>query len=42
MHSDGFKEAICQHGIGHHKGIHGCDGCCKSCPKEIWSQVTED
>ena len=29
MHSRGFIEAICEHGIGHHKGVHGCDGCCK-------------
>lgn len=35
-------EAICPHGIGHHKGIHGCDGCCKDAPAELWSQVTED
>jgi hypothetical protein len=26
MHDAGFTELICPHGIGHHKGIHGCDG----------------
>lgn len=42
MHESPFKEAICPHGIGHHKGIHGCDGCCKDVPKEIWKQVSKD
>lgn len=42
MHSKGFIEAICSHGVGHHNGIHGCDGCCEHCPKDIWSQVSED
>jgi hypothetical protein len=28
MHRGSFAEAICPHGVGHHKGIHGCDGCC--------------
>lgn len=36
------NEAICPHGIGHHKGIHGCDGCCQKCPKKIWDKVTDD
>ena len=35
-------EAICAHGTGHHKGVHGCDGCCKYAPKELWDKVTED
>lgn len=42
MHARGFIEAVCAHGIGHHKGVHGCDGCCKDVPKEIWDKVTED
>lgn len=42
MHAKGFTEAICEHGIGHHKGIHGCDGCCATWPKEISKQVTRD
>ncbi len=21
-------EWVCDHGIGHHRGVHGCDGCC--------------
>lgn len=42
IHGAGFTEAICEHGIGHHKGVHGCDGCCETCPESIWSQVTED
>jgi hypothetical protein len=23
-----LTEWICPHGVGHHRGIHGCDGCC--------------
>lgn len=42
LHDPGFVEAICPHGIGHHKGVHGCDGCCKSAPRDIWEKVTED
>jgi len=42
MHPGLFKEAICPHGIGHHKGVHGCDGCCKDMPKEILDKVSED
>ena len=30
------------HGVGHHKGVHGCDGCCANAPKAIWDEVTED
>lgn len=26
-------EWICPHGIGHHMGVHGCDGCCANEPK---------
>jgi len=25
----GIWEDTCPHGIGHDKGVHGCDGCCK-------------
>lgn len=42
MHTRGFTEAICEHSVGHHKGIHGCDGCCATWPKEISKQVTKD
>lgn len=42
MHKNPFYEAICSHGIGHHKGVHGCDGCCADAPEEIWNKVTED
>ena len=35
-------EAVCKHSVGHHKGIHGCDGCCENVPEDIWSKVTED
>ncbi len=42
MYAAGFIEAICPHGIGHHKGVHGCDGCCKNPPKEMWDKVTQD
>lgn len=42
MHSPSFVEAICVHGVGHHKGIHGCDGCCADWPKEVSDRVTED
>lgn len=40
MHASGFVEAICAHGIGHHNGVHGCDGCCANMPEEIKSQIT--
>ncbi len=42
MHSGIFVEAICTHGIGHHNGVHGCDGCCADAPDEIWDKVTVD
>lgn len=42
MHDPGFVEAICPHGLGHHKGVHGCDGCCAAVPKEMWERVSED
>lgn len=48
IHARGFTEAICEHGVGHHKGIHGCHMgkddkmCCMSCPKELWDKVTKD
>ena len=42
IHDSPFFEAICPHGIGHHKGVHGCDGCCEDAPKEIWDKVTKD
>lgn len=35
-------EAICPHGIGHHQGIHGCDGCCGAMPEDLKDQVTKD
>jgi hypothetical protein len=25
---DGDREWLCEHGIGHSKNIHTCDGCC--------------
>ena len=47
MHYGTFIEAICAHGIGHHKGVHGChlvDGhmCCQDCPPELWAKVSTD
>lgn len=42
IRSNGLIEAICPHGVGHHLGIHGCDGCCKTIPKEFRNQVTKD
>lgn len=42
IHGSNFIEATCPHGIGHHKGVHGCDGCCAEAPDEIWSKVTEE
>jgi hypothetical protein len=42
MHPGVFVEAICPHGVGHHKGVHGCDGCCATWPKEIADRVTKD
>jgi hypothetical protein len=41
IHAGRFVEAICFHDVGHHKGVHGCGGCCPA-PKEIWDKVTED
>lgn len=42
MHNAGFVEAICPHGVGHHKGIHGCDGCCANAPADLWAKVSQD
>lgn len=42
IRTGGLIEAICPHGIGHHKGVHGCDGCCADAPPEIWEQVTDE
>jgi len=42
LHAYHFVEAICAHGIGHHKGVHGCDGCCANWPKEISDKVSKD
>lgn len=42
MHPGMFVEAICKHGVGHHKGVHGCDGCCAKVPKKIWNAVSKD
>ena len=25
-------EWVCDHGTGHHQGVHGCDGCCRNEP----------
>lgn len=48
IHGTGFVEVICEHGVGHHKGVHRChngeDGkfCCESCPPELWEHVSKD
>ncbi len=42
VHKSPFTEAICAHGIGHHNGVHGCDGCCEGWPEEISNKVSED
>lgn len=42
IHANPFTEAICEHGIGHHKGVHGCDGCCANWPKDISDKVSKD
>ena len=42
MHDAGFIEAICPHSVGHHKGVHGCDGCCEKAPADLWEKVTTD
>lgn len=39
-------EDVCEHGIGHELGIHGCDGCCAEIyprpePKEDWEEEFE-
>jgi DNA-binding XRE family transcriptional regulator len=49
MHSGIFVEVICPHGVGHHKGIHGCHftdeshtlTCCSNCPPQLWEKVTK-
>ena len=28
------EEILCPHGVGHGKGIHGCDGCCSKLKDE--------
>lgn len=42
MHKGLFREAICSHGVGHHRGVHSCDGCCADWPKEIEDKVTKE
>jgi hypothetical protein len=42
MYAEGFTEAVCPHGIGHHKGVHGCDGCCNQAPEDMWEKVSAD
>ena len=42
MHAYHFTEAICEHGVGHHWGVHGCDSCCANWPKEISDKVSKD
>ncbi len=42
IHSGIFVEALCAHGVGHHNGTHGCDGCCSDMPKDILKQVSKD
>ena len=42
MYNGVFVEAICEHGIGHHWGVHGCDGCCANWPKEISYKVSKE
>ena len=42
IHSSTFIEAVCEHGVGHHWGVHGCDGCCAKWPKEISDKVSKD
>ena len=42
IRSNGLIEAICDHGVGHHNGVHGCDGCCNNMPKEIKDQLTHE
>lgn len=38
----GFIEAVCEHDVGHHRGIHGCDGCCADWPKEVEEATTKE
>lgn len=42
IRSDGLIEALCDHGVGHHRGIHGCDGCCRDWPEEVAQETTKD
>ncbi len=38
----GRVEAICEHEVGHHNGVHGCDGCCAQMPDEMRTKVSRD
>ncbi len=42
IHGSNFVEAICAHGVGHHRGIHGCDGCCDDMPIVLLNKTTKD
>jgi len=42
IRSEELIEAICKHGVGHHTGIHGCDGCCREMPKKLQCKVTRE
>lgn len=41
MEASGVRiEWVCDHGIGHHQGVHGCDGCCAKEP--LMEQTSKD
>ena len=42
IHGSHFVEARCPHGVGHHRGVHGCDGCCGKAPEGLMEKTTKD
>ena len=43
IRANGLEEWICEHGVGHHQGRHGCCGCCsKEENKKIMEQTTKE
>lgn len=40
IRAGGITEAICPHGIGHHRGRHGCDGCCGTPEAKTYMEQT--
>ena len=38
-----MEEWNCDHGVGHHQGVHGCDGCCsKKENEEVMKKTSKE